>query len=395
MLGVVILDFMEKLDKDKEFSPWNSSFEYRLKELMYYKNEKFNVAVYLYEKADTSTFRYRAYNMCQALSESVEWRGIYFFENELVHLRDYIKYIDIVVLVRFHWCPELARFVSVAKQQGKTILFDIDDLVFETKYLYELLDSININRNSVEEVRYWGQYVETLNHTALMCDSYITTNDYLKEFIGGAFGKSCVVIPNTFNVWQETVSDNCAISKEKDGFTIGYFSGSHTHEKDFQVMAKAIRELLYSFPEMKLVIGGHMKVPGYMEELVKLKKIEFLPFMNFTKLQCEIAKVNVNVVPLTNTIFTNCKSELKYFEASLVRTLSVMSPRYVYQNIIKTGENGYLCNDNGWCETIFNIYNHWNDQSKIIENAYAFCKKEYRYSSIRCKIEECFEKYIG
>lgn len=392
---MIIRDFMEK--RDNEFLPWNGSFEYRLKELMCYKYEKFKIAVYLYEKPDTSTFRYRAYNMCQALSESAKWRGVYFFENELIRLSDYVKYIDIVILVRFHWSPALARFVSVAKQQKKTLFFDVDDLVFDIKYFYDLLDSINIDRNSIEEVRYWEKYVETLNHTALMCDSYITTNDYLKKILQDAFGKQCVVIPNTYNIWQEEVSErlyNRVVSKNKNSFVIGYFSGSHTHEKDFQVMAKAVGELLYSFPEMKLVIGGHMKVPGYMEELVKLKRVEFIPFLNFTELQCAIANVDVNVVPLTDTVFTNCKSELKYFEASIAGTLSVMSPRYVYRNIIKTGENGYLCNDNEWYETIFNIYNHWNAQDKIIERAYEFCRKGYRYSSIRNKIEECFGRNI-
>lgn len=387
---------MEKLERD-EFLPWNIPVEYRLKELFYYHElRKFKTVVYLYEKSDTSTFRYRVYNMCQALSESVTWKGIYFFEDELFRLKEYISKIDLIVLVRFHWSSKLADFVFCAKEKKKKILFDVDDLVFEMKYFPELLQSINVNVKSEVEVAFWENYVNGLNHTALLCDACITTNEYLKKFLCCTFQKECFVVPNTFNTWQEKISDECysnkKILKSSDEFVIGYFSGSHTHEKDFAIIAEAVRDLLYAFPDIKLVIGGYMKVPGFMNQLVRMKRVEFLPFLNFVELQRAIAQVNVNVVPLVDTVFTNCKSELKYFEASIVGTVSIMSPVYTYKSIITHNKNGILSNDANWYEQILNVYYKSDNIERIIENAHDFCKCTYRYSVIREYIESYCDK---
>ena len=62
-----------------EYFPWNIPFAYRIKIL--YENSRmgFKSVVFLYETADSSTFRYRVYNMCQSLEEGLYWKGKFFF----------------------------------------------------------------------------------------------------------------------------------------------------------------------------------------------------------------------------------------------------------------------------------------------------------------------------
>ena len=176
---------------------------------------------------------------------------------------------------------------------------------------------------------------------------------------------------------------------------MGYFSGSPTHEKDFLMIAEELYELLCGFPDMKLKIVGYMNLPDYMERLRKNGKIMFVGFQNFINLQKEIADVNINLVPLVNTVFTNCKSELKYFEASIVETISIMSPTYVYKTIIKDGDNGFLCefdNSGRWYQRILDIYYERVDIRKISRAARHVCEEKYRYSAVRNDIEKlCFQ----
>ena len=381
-----------------EYFPWNIPFAYRIKIL--YENSRmgFKSVVFLYETADSSTFRYRVYNMCQSLEESLYWKGNFFFENELEKLSRYLDYIDLLVLVRFHWSKELGEFVAKYKSMrgGKKVIFDIDDLVFDIRYLPELLQSIG-SRKVAEETAYWKGYVSSLNHTAYLCDIAITTNGYLKNLLEDSMQKKCYVIPNTFNRWQEQISQKCCKEKKtsKNEFTLGYFSGSPTHEKDFLMIAEELYELLCGFPDMKLKIVGYMNLPDYMERLRKNGKIMFVGFQNFINLQKEIADVNINLVPLVNTVFTNCKSELKYFEASIVETISIMSPTYVYKTIIKDGDNGFLCefdNSGRWYQRILDIYYERVDIRKISRAARHVCEEKYRYSAVRNDIEKlCFQ----
>ena len=47
-------------------------------------------------------------------------------------------------------------------------------------------------------------------------------------------------------------------------------------------------------------------------------RIDILPLADFLTLQTLIGSTGLNIVPLQTNIFTNCKSELKYFEAAIV-----------------------------------------------------------------------------
>jgi len=69
-------------------------------------------------------------------------------------------------------------------------------------------------------------------------------------------------------------------------------------------------------------------------------------------LQRLIGSVEFNLMPLQTNIFTDCKSELKYFEAAAVGTQSIASPTCTYRQVIRHGDNGYLAQAHQWFEVI-------------------------------------------
>jgi len=77
-------------------------------------------------------------------------------------------------------------------------------------------------------------------------------------------------------------------------------------------------------------------------------RVEFVPFQDFINLQAVIGATEVNIVPLQDNPFTNCKSELKYFEAAVVGTVTIASPIYSFASAIDDGANGYLANSYEW-----------------------------------------------
>src|SRR3954464_11452487 len=57
-------------------------------------------------------------------------------------------------------------------------------------------------------------------------------------------------------------------------------------------------------------------------------------------------------MPLQYNTFTDCKSELKYFEAAAVGTVSIASPSHTYSRAIRDGDTGYLARSYEWMEVI-------------------------------------------
>ena len=63
--------------------------------------------------------------------------------------------------------------------------------------------------------------------------------------------------------------------------------------------------------------------------------------------------MDINIIPLVINLFTEGKSDLKYYEAALVEVPSVASPTLVYQSAIEHGSNGFLARTrDDWYEAL-------------------------------------------
>jgi hypothetical protein len=61
-------------------------------------------------------------------------------------------------------------------------------------------------------------------------------------------------------------------------------------------------------------------------ELATLKdRIEVVPLQDFINLQRSIVEVEIHIAPLQDNVFTNCKSDLKFFDAAICGILTLAS----------------------------------------------------------------------
>jgi glycosyltransferase involved in cell wall biosynthesis len=74
-------------------------------------------------------------------------------------------------------------------------------------------------------------------------------------------------------------------------------------------------------------------------------------------------------MPMQSNAFTDCKSDLKYFEAASVGTLSIASPSYTYRRAIRDGKNGYLSKAHEWTQTILRAVDDWHRYAVMAEEA--------------------------
>ena len=230
---------------------------------------------YYYDAPDTTHFRYRVLNMVQALAAWPEG-GIsasWFCHAELGEMNRFVDRADALVICRALYTPAIDRMVIRAKARQIPVVFDCDDLVFDPGYVPLLMKSLDIDPNQEESLQYW--YARIARHGAVMrlCDRAIATNPFLAGKMESCAGHiRSQVIPNFLHDEQQAVSAELYEAKRHSGFrsdgtiTVGYFSGSPTHNRDFAVAAPALARGMEEDPRIKLRVVGVFGVTSALEK---------------------------------------------------------------------------------------------------------------------------------
>lgn len=351
--------------------PWAIDFETRRQALLRGSPR----IVYYYTRPDTSTFRYRVFNMIEALAHadpaaSAAWLT----EDDGRGAIDVIEDADVVVVCRALYAPHVAALISRARALGKPVLFDVDDLIFDDRYTHLIMETLD---QTVDDagLQFWFGLIARCGTTLRLCDGAITTNEFLAERIGEFADIPVWVIPNFLNRLQLRVSESVRTSRskwdrdEEDEIRLGYFSGTPTHNRDFAVVEPAVARLLEEDPRLRLSVVGFPPHGEWLRPFAS--RIETTPLLDFVNLQLAIADVDVNLVPLQDNVFTNCKSELKYFEAAAVGTVTVASPSYTLRRSISHSVNGFLAAAPNWYDVLLDCIERVQDLPTIAEPATA------------------------
>jgi len=332
---------------------WADSFEIRYCQ---FRSRSLKVAYY-YAAPDYGTFRYRVYNMvCAILDSDSDISASYFTSSDMPLIDRVLAEADALVLCRARYDQHVAKLITLAKRRGCRIIYDVDDLVFDVEQVHLLVSTIGAGLQSAANWDFWFGYVARIAATIAFSDKVLVTTEPLAAAVQSKFGKPTQVLPNFLNQQQIEISDRVYNAKEARGFQsdgtihLGYFSGTRTHNHDYELACDALSEILKQHPKTRLRIVGYLDVPEVLYE--HFDRIERLPIQDFINLQRTIGSTEINLVPLQDNIFTNCKSGLKFFEAAVVGTVSVASPTLVFRDAIQHRTNGLLAKAHEWRDMI-------------------------------------------
>ncbi len=366
--------------------PWLASYEDRLRALI----ARDRRVAYFYERPDTSTFRYRVFNMVQALDAAPE-RGVsasWFTLEDLSRGLEFIERADVLVICRSRYDAMVGRMIAQARARGLPVLFDVDDLIFDPDYVHLIVDTLDQPMACDGDWTSWFGWTSRLGATLRLCDGAITTNALLAERIRAcAPWMSPRVVPNFLNRSQVAVSQAIYERKLAGGFRrderihIGYFSGTPTHSKDFRIAADALARLLARDRRLALRIVGFLEPKGPIARFSD--RIDRHPLQDFVNLQRLQGEVEICIAPLQSNAFTNCKSELKYFEPAVTGTVTIASPTFTFLAAIADGENGFLAPAQGWEAKIGQVIGLLDDDpadyAAIAQRAFTLALEAYRW----------------
>lgn len=373
--------------------PWGLSLSERLGVFERAKKDGKKVALYFVKAPDSSTFRYRCFNTFQATLKSKKWQAVFFFKNETKVVKNLIPDANLVILGRqSRWNECIEKILKIARDSGLKVLFDLDDLVFDKKYLSIVMNTIGESKN----LSYWVPYFDDIHATGEKVDGFLVTNDFLGEKIKQTFEKPYKVIVNSLNEEQLAASYAYLTLGEKEKekkFDIGYFSGSPTHVNDLEVALPEIFTFLEKHSDARLVVVGLMEFDKRAKKFLKNGQVKIVSPVDFRKLQKLMCEVKVNIAPLVANDFTNCKSELKFFEAAIVETTTIASPTYTFKNAIKDGENGLLAQPGEWYDKLEYLYNNPEKNKKIAECAKKYALKHYYGREFLKEVEKAYDYF--
>ena len=310
------------------------------------------------EPPETATYRYRSENLARCLRRAGHNAEVVYVGDSRVRVA-----ADVVVLHRVCTVPEGLAFVRAARATGAVLVYSADDSVFDA-------DSFPSDGEPWTAIRAFAP-----RHAAMVAeaDAVLTSTEYLAGRVGRLFGahKPVFTVRNFLGDELLRLSETAGGSGHDAQFvTLGYLSGSATHNADFAVIARDVREVLMSHDNTRLLLVGTVEISSHFEELAQFGKLIRVPFTPWRDLPRLLTRTDINLSPLDlRHGFVRGKSEIKCLEAAVAGVPTIATATEGYTESVPPDAVAYCHDNRGWRDTLESLLDE-NARRALSERAY-------------------------
>ncbi len=276
--------------------------------------------------------------------------------------------VDAVVIYRCRDLKPLTKLIDEIKAAGKRIVYDIDDYIFE----YEEIKDLPFMTG--EHYQDFDQYSADIRRCMEKCDAFITSTDHMKMAIEKNFADKPVYVNRNVASAKMTICSLLAYEtrkEAKDKVILGYFSGSSTHSRDFDLISDVLVSVMKQRENVYLKVVGCLELPETFQDVAE--RCIWQEFQEWVDLPASIAECDINLMPLEDSFFHRCKSENKWMEAALVHVPTIGSSNPELEGATKNGENVFLCEDtNEWEEKLLLLVDSEEERRRIADAAFDY-----------------------
>lgn len=321
----------------------------------------------------------------------------YHFSTDEIYFRkiknEYLRYYRAFVFFRCPYTEQIGNFIEQAKKLNKKLIYDIDDLVIDTKYT-DQIPYVRSMASSDKEA--YDENVNNMKRLLQQCDMVVTTTnclaDELKRYSQNVYINRNRASEKMIQLSQEAL--NHKTNSMVSAVRLGYFSGSITHNADLEMIMPVLTNIMDKYSQVILCLVGELDLP---EALKKYEhRIESIPFSDWRKLPEMIASVDINLAPLKDTIFNRAKSENKWVEAALVKVVTIASDVGAFHDSIENGKTGVLCRTLAeWEEELCRLIEDQGYRFLLAEAAYSYCMEYYSTIMTGNGIADIFQQELN
>lgn len=360
---------LKSLKRVIHFMGRQSSRVSRQKDLHVVRNMKGDV-LFINGYCLENPIRYRVLHQMEQLREGGMTCAKIYFEDIDLEMVDNFK---MFVIFRCACTKELQKFIDRAREKKKCVCFDIDDLVIDTRYT----DSVPFVKNfSERDKRTFDEITNATGKTLKLCDLATTTTEALAEELR-QYVPRVIINRNTASKEMIEYSEKAYREAKRDQHRVwlGYFSGSLTHNRDFEIIRPAIMKVMEEHENVSLLLTGELETS---DELKKFgSRVIQNGMVDWRKLPDVIAKMDINLAPLEDTLFNRAKSEIKWIEAALVRVPTIASRVGAFERMIEEKRTGFLVDntEEEWYNCLKMLVEKKLLREKVGKQAYEFVKE--------------------
>ncbi|HBR96730.1 MAG TPA: hypothetical protein DD979_05060 [Gammaproteobacteria bacterium] len=249
--------------------------------------------------------RYRCYNIAEVLTKTRQ-ANVHIVSLSRLRLKS-LKHYDVVVFHRPIAARIIHRAIAELDSLGILRVADYDDLIFDPaqasgsplfvngfRSLPETRDYFERNRRVFSTFRYFTVSTEPLRERVLALQP----------------DADCRVIRNALSAhWLSQLHDADADASK---FVMGYFSGSHSHDKDFLSVSSVLAEHMHTHRNAYLLLVGQL---GIDEARFPRNRTVRFGRVRYGQLPQLLGRCSVTLGPLVDGAFNACKSGIKFLES--------------------------------------------------------------------------------
>ena len=363
-------------DADIDFFPW-------LKPLTTISVDKGRRILIIAEVNLPQCYKYRVMQKVE-MFEHLDYEVTVCSWNDSSRARLCLQTHGLVIFYRVPAFAAVKMLLVECERLGLETFFDVDDLIFDMK---EYAQNSNIVSLPAKEKEQLLKGVKLYRYTLEHCRHAIASTPVVAQFMKKYCAGQIYVVENCldkqmFALEQEVRKES--LVKNRSYVIIGYGSGTITHDVDFQQCATTLLKVLEVYPQVRLVIHGHLQLPEDFEPFQS--QVFRVPFLLAEDYFRALATFDINLAPLETTLFNDAKSNIKFIEASLFAIPTIASPGAAFQQVITHGKNGFLCaSSDEWLKALTTLIEDENQRVEIGKNARKTAFKFYDYQKIAHK----------
>ena len=287
---------------------------------------------------------------------------------------------SLVVLVRSPLVGQYQDIVATARQRDIRVLADFDDLIFRMDIFHD--DVIDGLRLIDEQARHAYAATVPLYLASLQeADGCILSTRHLATQAVIAGARRTWVVPNVHTYAQGALSaalHRRLQSMDRQPTTIGYASGSMTHQRDFAEAAEGIASALESQSSARLQAVGCIDLSEHAPLSRVSDRVSTGPLRTLGEIPLIYHEFDIAIAPLQlGNPFTDSKSVLKFIDATLVGIPTVASPSASFAELRAGNEVLLATSSDDWSASIRALLTNRELRQHLVEQAQSRVAREF------------------
>jgi len=332
----------------------------------------------------------------------------YFRKNDIKH--SFSHWLDVprslnliqtastVIFYRIPHTKLVSSYIDECMRLGIRFGYDIDDPVFDLR-IYSA--NVNLNFITPKEKQSILSGVDSYASIIRQMEFVITSTPAMRSHLSDLTSKDIYIWRNiidseTLNahyIYQQTIGGEKR-QTDPNKFIIKYASGSRAHEADFSMAIEALHQILDEYSHV------HLEVIGYCAMSAKLKmrfpnQVNHTDFKDYVTYIGDMGDADLNIIPLVQDDFNDCKSAIRYLEASVVKVPTMVTAIGDFVNLIDNRVNGILINKSSdWYENLKAAVNGKYDLEKMANHAHESVMSNQTIAVIGDKLDNQLKELI-